>query len=350
MTIKIMDESYFKKSGTLMILFLLIVLSFLILKPIILSITVGVILSVIFAPVYDRVFKITKSKNFSSTIICLILIILILLPIWFLTPIFIKQSMEVFIFSQQMDFTTPLKSIFPSLFASEEFSEQVGSILLSFVTNATNSIVNSFSKVILNFPTLFFQMVVVFFTLFFVLKDKEQFLDYIKSLSPFSKNVEEKFFKSSRDITLSVIYGQVLIGIIQGIITGLGFFIFNVNNALFLTLLASLAGIFPVIGTTIIWLPVAIYLFIGDSTIAALGIVAFGLVSSSIDNILRPMIVSKRTRMHPLVLLIGMIGGLFFFGILGFILGPLIIAYILIILETYRKEPSGGALALIPPK
>lgn len=333
-----MGDNHFKKPEVLIILSLLVVLSFLILKPIILSITMGIILAVVFSPVYNWIFKRTNSKNLSSTIICIFLVLLIILPIWFLTPIFIKQSLDVYIFSQQIDFATPLKSVSPSFFASEEFSEQVGSIISSFVTNTTNSIVNSFASLILNFPKIFFQLIVLFFTLFFILRDKEQFYDYVRSLSPFSKEVEKKLFKSSRDITLSVIYGQVVIGIIQGFIVGLGFFIFNVNNALFLTLLASLAGIFPVIGTTIIWLPVAIYLFIGDNLISSIGVALFGVFASSIDNILRPIIVSKRTRMHPLVLLIGMIGGLFFFGILGFILGPLVIAYILIILETYRTD------------
>ena len=340
-------EGHFKKPEVLIILFILLILSFLILRPILLSIIVGIILALVFAPVYDWIYRKTNLKNLSSTIVCVFVILMIILPIWFLTPIFIKQSFEVYVFSQQIDFITPLKSISPSLFASEEFSEQVGSIISSFVSNTTNSIVNYFAKLLLNFPTLFFQLVVVFFTLFFILRDKEQFFDYMKSLSPFSKDVEYKLFKSSKDITLSVIYGQVFIGIIQGIIVGIGFFIFNVNNALFLTLLASMAGIFPVIGTTIVWLPVAIYLFIGDNIIASIGVAVFGIFASSIDNILRPLIVAKRTRMHPLVLLIGMIGGLFFFGILGFILGPLILAYILIILETYRIESIQGAF--IPP-
>lgn len=343
-----MDDDYFKKFGTLIILLILIVLSFLVLKPILLSIIIGIILAVVFAPIYDFIFKITNSKNLSSTIICIFLALIIILPIWFLTPIVLQQSFEVYLFAQQIDFVTPLKSFFPSVFASEAFSEEIASILFSFVTNLANIAVNSFAKFILNFPAFFFQLIVVFFTLFFVLRDKEQFSDYVKGISPFSKEVEKKLFKSSRNITLSVIYGQVFIGLIQGVITGIGFFIFNVNNALFLTLLASLAGIFPVIGTTIIWLPVAIYLFIGDNTLASIGVAVFGVFASSIDNILRPMIVSRRARMHPLILLIGMIGGLFFFGILGFILGPLILAYIFIILETYRTERVKKGV-FIPP-
>ena len=123
---------------------------------------------------------------------------------------------------------------------------------------------------------------------------------------------------------------------------GLGFFIFNVPNPLFLMLLAILAGMFPIIGTAIVWIPVIIYLFIAGSIFPAIGVAAFGIVSSVIDNILKPIIVSRRTRMHPLLILIGMIGGLLLFGIFGIILGPLILAYVLILLEVYRNKDIKG--------
>jgi len=335
-----MDDEYFKKIVTTIILFILIVLSFLILRPILLSIIMGIILVVVFTPLYGRVLKVIKNENFSALLIVFILIFLILLPLWFLTPIFIKQSFEVYLASQQIDFITPLKNIFPSFFTSEEFATEIGSILHSFVTKTANSFVNSFSRLILNFPILFLQLIVVFFTFFFVLRDKDKLISYIKSILPFSKSVEKKLFDSSRDITFSVVYGQIATGVIQGLIVGLGFFIFKVSNSLFLTSLAILAGIFPIIGTTIVWLPVVIYLFIAGNLFSAFGVGIFGITSFGIDNIIRPILVSKRARMHPLLILIGMIGGLLFFGILGFILGPLIIAYVLIVLEIYR----GGAI------
>ncbi|MDP7520736.1 MAG: AI-2E family transporter [Candidatus Pacearchaeota archaeon] len=342
-----MDKDYFNKIVTTIILGVLIVLSFFLLKPILLSIIVGIILAFIFNPVYNWIFKITKLQNLSAGLICVLLILLIFLPLWFFTPIFIEQSFEVYLASQQMDFVTPLKNIFPSLFASEEFSAEIGSVLYSFVTKMTNSLVNLLSQLILNFPTIFLQLIVTFFTFFFVLRDKDIIVSYLQSILPFSKDIEKKLFESSKGITSSVIYGQVIIGMIQGLIVGLGLFIFNIPNALFLTLLASLAGIFPIIGTTIVWLPIVIYLFIKGSTFSAIGITMFGITSNVIDNVIRPAFVSKKTRMHPLLVLIGMIGGLFLFGILGFIIGPLIIAYVLIILEIYRLKKTSGILTVL---
>lgn len=337
-----MDDVYFRKIITGIILIGLVVLSFFLLKPILLSIIVALILAFIFTPVYDWLHRIIKAKNLAALLVCFLLILLIVLPIWFLTPIIINQSVKIYLISQEMDFVTPLKNIFPSLFASEEFSAEIGSILHSFVVKITNSLVNFFSQLILNFPTLFLQFLIVFFTFFFVLRDKEKLVSYIKSLLPFSKDVEKKLFKSSKDIASSVLYGQVLIGIIQGLTIGIGFFIFKIPNALLLTLFACLAGIFPIIGPLIVWIPVLIYLLIAGNNFPAIGILVFGVMSATIDNFLRPIFVSRRTMLHPALILIGMIGGLLLFGFLGFILGPLILAYLLIILEVYRGKKLPG--------
>ncbi len=339
-----MDDTYFKKIITIIVLAILIVLSFLLVRPILLSITIGFILAFIFTPIYNRLHKIIKIKNVSSFLICFLLIVLIVLPLWFLTPVFIDQSIKLYLAAQQMDFVTPLRNIFPSLFTSEAFSAEIGSITHSFITNMTNSLMNSFSQLVLNFPTLLLQLFVVLFTFFFALRDKEKIVSYIKSLLPFSENIEKKLFKSTKEITSSVIYGQVIVGIIQGLIAGVGFFIFGVPNALLLTLFASLAGIFPIIGPFVVWIPVAIYLVIAGNTFSALGVILFGLIASTIDNFLRPLFVSKMTKIHPALILIGMIGGFLLFGVLGFILGPLILAYLIIVLEIYRNKKIPGIL------
>ncbi len=339
-----MEDLDIKKITIVAIFAVLVVLLFLLLRPILISIVTGIILAFIFTPLYNWLNRLIGSRTVSASIISVILVLLILLPIWFFTPILIQQSFKIYQTSQQLDLITPLKNVFPNLFASEEFSGEVGNIISSFISRIANTASNFFSNIILNFPTLFLQIVVIAFTFFFTLRDQEELLLYVRSTIPFSRDVEKKFFEYTKGITTSVIYGQVIVGILQGLIVGAGFFLLGVPNALLLTLLACLAGIFPVIGTTIIWLPAALYLLIAGNTFSAIGLTLFGLVSTVGDNIIRPLIVSRRTRMHSALILIGMIGGLFLFGILGFILGPLIIAYLLIILELYRKKRTPSIL------
>ena len=337
-----MQNNYYKNIASTVILAVLLLLSFLLMKPILISILTGVLLAFLFSPLYKRLNKALKSRNLSTTIIILILVGLIIIPLWFLIPLLVDQSVKIYISSQQINFVALLQSIFPSLAGADAFSTEIGSVVYSFVTNITNSVMNTFSKLILNFAKIFLHLLVALFTFFFTLRDGDKFLSYIQSILPFNKDVEKKLFKSSKDITYSVLYGQVVLGVVQGIFVGIGFFIFGVPNALFLTLLACLAGIFPIIGTTIIWLPVAIVMLIGGGVGPFFGILVFGIISMIIENFLKPIFVSKRTNLNSAIILLGMVGGILFFGILGIILGPLILAYLLIVLEIYRDKRIPG--------
>jgi len=337
-----MEKDYFNKIAVTLILAVLIVFSFLVLRPILMSIIGGIILAMVFIPVNKWLNKKIKSPNLSAGIICTILIVLVLVVAWFLVPVLIKQSFKMYLSIQQLDITLSLQEFFPSIFSSQELGSQISNVISNFLENFAGKVVDYFSQFVLNLPTILLQLAVVLFTFFFVLRDEEFIKDYIKSLLPFSKDVEKKLFESSRGITMSVLYGQVIVGIIQGVIAGIGFFIFGVPNALFLTLISIIAGILPIVGAAFIWMPVALYLLVAGNLVSAIGVGVIGSFASTIDNFIRPLIVSQKTKLHTGIVFIGMIGGLFLFGILGLILGPLIIAYLLIILEIYRNKKLKG--------
>ena len=343
-----MDREYFRRLTSTGIILILLILSFLLLKSILLAIIFALILAFLFHPLYLRVNKFFNSKNLSAALMCLVLAAIIILPIWFLTPILIKQSLEIYISTQSLDFVTPLKNIFPSIFASETFSQEVGSVISSFVSKASNSFTNIFADLIRNFPILGLQLLIVFFIFFFALKDQEKFSEYIKSILPFPKEIEEKLFESSRGITRSVIYGQVFLGIIQGLLVGIGLWIFHVPNALLFTILAALAGIFPIVGTVIVWAPIAIFLFMTGNPIAGIGVTIFGILSSIVEVFVKPILIARSVNMHSAIILVGMIGGVLLFGVLGVILGPLVLAYLLIVLEIYRNKKLPGVFIQHP--
>lgn len=333
-----MEETNLKKIMVVVLLGALFILSFFLLKPILLSIVLGILLAFIFSPVYNLFIKVLKNKNLTSLIICFFLLLIMLLPIIFLTPILINQSIKLFVASQDLDLVTPFKLIFPSLFLSPEFSLSMANTIQSFVTKTASSLMNSFANIILELPTIILQLIVIFFTLFYLLRDKEEIIKYVRSILPFSSEVEDRLFKASKDVTSSVLYGMIIVGTLQGIITGIGFFIFGVPNALLLSLFAVLAGVLPILGPAIIWVPVAIYLLIGGNTFAVLGIVIFGILSHIPDYLVRPLLLSKRTKLNPAIASIGMIGGILFFGVLGVILGPLILSYLIIVMELFKKK------------
>jgi predicted PurR-regulated permease PerM len=311
-----MDEEYFKKLMTMGIIGALIVLSFLLLKPILLSIIAGFLLAFIFSPIYNLLHKGIKSKGAPAVILVLLLFTIILLSLWFFTPILIDESIKLYRASQQLDIVTPLKNLLPSLFKSSGFSQEVANAVHSFITNLTNSLMNYLSGILLELPNIAAQILVIFFTFYYALRDKEMIIGYIKSLLPFSKEVEKRLFDSTRDITSSVLFGQILIGLVQGIILGIGFFIFGIANPLLMTVLAIFLCALPIVGPSFVGIPIAIFLLIGGNTVSAVGILIFTAISSLSDHFTRPLFVAKRAKLHSGLVIIGMVGGFILFGIL----------------------------------
>ncbi len=312
----------------------LLILSFWIMRPILIATISGLILAYIFYPVYLRVLKIVREKNISSLIVVLLFLLIIFLPVWFLFPMVMRQIFDVYIYSQKVDLVGSLRTLFPP-----EFSTDAMSVVHTVVSSSINTVFNQATNFLTNVATILLQFVVVIFIFFFGMRDADNLKEYVKGISPFSKELESSLEEQFKGITNSVIYGHIIVGVLQGILTGIGLFIAGVPNVLMLTFIAIIASVIPVIGAWLVWIPASIYLFISGHTGSATFLVLYGAIFVSwIDNFLRPYIVSKRAKISSAVVLVGMIGGLIVFGIIGLVIGPLILAYLLVLLEAYKNK------------
>jgi predicted PurR-regulated permease PerM len=182
------------------------------------------------------------------------------------------------------------------------------------------------------------QIFVFLFTLFFAIRDSEKLKEYASEVSPFSKATEKRFLREFRGITNTVILGQVLIGVIQGVSLGIGLWLLGVSHVLTWTILASILSMIPIFGSWLIWIPMVAIMFVkGETTNGMILLLYSAIFVSNIDNIIRPYILSRSTKLPIFVSLVGTIGGLYFLGILGLVLGPLILAYAIIIIDFYRE-------------
>ena len=324
-----------KAVGVILIIFL-IILSYILVKPILAAIIWGLIFAYIFYPLYKKINKIIKNKSLSALIIVLIILAIIMLLLWFLTPIFIKQSFNIYNYIQNLDWAKQIQELFPGL--KEQVSKDFLLSINNFIGKIANIALNSFVNIIIEFPKIVLYLFIGSLTFFFVLRDGDQLVQYAKEISPLTKESGKKFFVQFKNITKSIVYGQVIVGLVQGIACGIGLLIFGVPNALLLTLVAIILAVFPIIGPMLVWIPASIYLALSGNLGAGIGLAVYGIIVVSwIDNVTRAILVTKRVKMHPLLIWIGMMGGLLAFGILGLVLGPLIIAYLIIVLDFYKK-------------
>jgi len=312
----------------------LIIFSFVVIWPILLSIISGLILAYIFSPVYKLIFKLFKEKNISSFIIVLLILFLIFIPLWFLFPIVTRQLFDAYTYIQKIDLSGILGKILPQTVSTDSIA-----MINSFISKLVNSIFSKSTDFFVNIPNLLLQALVILIVFFFALRDSDKLKEYVKGISPFSPSFEDSLVKQFKDITNSVIFGHIITGIVQGLFTGLGLWVFGVHQVLILTLLAMLAAVIPVLGAWLVWLPAAIYLFMQGSTGAGIGLFLYGAIFISwIDNFLRLYIISKRTTVSTVVIFVGMIGGLIIFGLIGLVIGPLILAYLIIVLDAYKNK------------
>ena len=336
-SIMVMTSIGMRRFVVFSLIILLLVLAFIVIKPIFMSIASGLLLAYIFLPLYKRANKIIKEKNTASLVICALLILIVIVPLWFIIPLAIKQTFDFFNVVQGINIKSTIEKIF--LTSDLQFQQEVTTSIITFVGKVTTSSLNALINLFLDLPSILLHVAVVLFVFFFTMRDHEKLKKYISELSPIKKEKEQILSNNFRAITSSIVYGYVITGLIQGLATGIGLFIFGVPRALILTLFAIFASIFPLFGPWLVWVPVAIYLFIKGNTAVAIGFTLYSaLFVSLIDNFLRPYIVSRRTGISPVIVLVGMIGGLLVFGILGILFGPLILSYLILLLTAYKDK------------
>ena len=340
----------------LVIFLFMLVLSFLIVKPFITTIITAIIISYIFYPLFAKIQKKTKSKNLSATIIILITILMLTIPFFFVVNTITKESYVVYLLARQRissgevfaacdgkenvlcsisDFTKELLENPKTSYQLEKAAER-----------STNYIIEYMSDFVFSVPVILLNFFIMIFIMFYVLKDASRIYHKFKDLIPLTKQHKERVLKKFNDVTYAVVYGTLIIGLAQGLLGGFGLFIFGIPSPVLWGALMIIASIIPFVGPPVIWVPIVAFhllnaLSVNDSTQITKGIfmiIYFVFIVSTIDNILKPKVIGQRSQVHPALVLLGVVGGISFFGIIGVIIGPVILAVFVAFLQIYESE------------
>jgi predicted PurR-regulated permease PerM len=184
--------------------------------------------------------------------------------------------------------------------------------------------------------SLLLDLLVMLYAMFFFFRDGPKIIEKIFYYTPLTHEDEALLLERFTSVTRATIKGTVVIGVIQGALAGLGFWVAGIGGAAFWGTLMAVLSVVPGIGAALIWVPAVIYLFItGQSVPGVLLLIWCAAVVGTIDNILRPILVGKDAKMPDLLILIGTLGGLFLFGAIGFIVGPIVCGLFLSVWEIY---------------
>jgi predicted PurR-regulated permease PerM len=181
-----------------------------------------------------------------------------------------------------------------------------------------------------------FMLFVMLYAMYFFLMDGEKLILKILYYLPLEDRDERRMLEKFTSVTRATLKGSAVIGILQGGLAGIAFAVVGIPSAVFWGAIMTVLSIIPSIGAAVIWLPAAVILAVTGHVIKAIGLAIFcAVVVGSLDNLLRPILVGKDTQMHELMIFLGTLGGIFMFGIVGIIIGPIIAALFVTVWDIY---------------
>ena len=324
------------------------VVTFFIFQPFLISIVVAAILATLFQGVYGFFLRHTAGrKGLSSLATSAAVFLLIVIPVSLVIILVVNEIASFYsIFSQSGDFyqlhIAPLAAqlqkgssiqsrLFQQLLSKETFTQystQLGQNILIIAQGAYQSIIH-----------IIFLALVMFFSLYYFLINGKDIVKKIMYISPLQDKHEKLLIKKFVSISRSTIKGMIIIALMQGITGAIMFYIAGIPSVATWAVLMGILSVIPLFGSSIIWIPAAIIMLLGGHLWAGIFLLAIGfVVISSIDNFIRPWIVGRDMEMHPLITLFATLGGLWLFGIIGFIIGPIVVALFLSLWDIYGVE------------
>lgn len=328
-------EEHKEKKYMFIIFFVVIALvSLFMIRAFAIPIIGAILLSYIFYPVYKRVYAIVRNKNIASLLTIILVIVILIIPVVFAANALLSESLQFFRTVKGLEL-----SEIDALTSKISDDVEVQAYIKDMVTNLSLRVARAASEFVFTLPAKILALFVMLFTMFYLLKEGSSLIATLGKHVPLKESHRTNIAKRINSVLYASIFGIIVIAFIQGLLGAIGFWIFGVRSPILWGMVMVILAMLPLIGTYVVWLPAALYkIYIGE-TFNGIGLLLYGtLIVSTIDNIIRPKIVSERGRIHPVFVLLGVLGGLQVFGLLGLILGPIILSVFIVLIEIYLLE------------
>ena len=330
---------------------LLLVLSIFIVRPFILSIFMGAFLAYVLYPLYKKLQGKITNNTTNALLICILVLIVLVVPGAYFVKSLVKESYILYLVVKQklaVGFFQNCGNSFceglTSFAQNSNFQHQIQEISRT----ATNWVIEKGSNLLVSVPRIVLNLFVMFFTLFYFLKDGHQLATKFTKYLTMPDGKYTLVLRRLKQILHGLTYGYLLVAFIQGVIGALGFFIFGISSPIFWGLIMALLSLLPFIGAGVIWVPAALIMFLdgifqGSNWIVVKAILLFlyGFFAiSGLDNILRPKLMGNKAKIHPAVVMLGIFGGAIVLGPFGVLIGPLVLSLTVVIFDVYGGEKS----------
>ncbi len=334
--------------------------SYNVIYPFFSAILSGILLAFAVHPIYDFLKVIIKNETFRAVVITFLLFIFLTAPFVYVLSHVTRQS----VFDQSDELYKDIKKrLLEGNILGIECADAISSIckvnnsinkwlrtekVKNYITNISEQTINHITALMINIlltvPSILFNLIISILATFYFLRDGKFLSQRLIGLLPLRGHHREELFTKAYDVTYAVVYGSLLVALIQAVYAGIGFSLLQFPNALFVAILIGFTALIPYLGAWIVWVPTVISYIIIQSAAGNINpgywiiLVIFALSISLIDNFIKPFIIGSGAKVNALLIFVGVIGGLMFFGVLGFIFGPIVLALTQVLFEMYERE------------
>lgn len=310
-------------------------------------------------PLYVRLRRVLGcNKHLASLMTLFVMVVIVLIPTVWLIVVLVGQALDVsdLLSSWIKDamqnpgrVTSYLQHLplYDQVMAHRDLIMQQAGDAASL---ASKLLVDWVSSLTLGTANFIFMAFVLLYSMYFLQMDGPKLIERILYYLPLKTSDERLMLEKFTSVTRATLKGSLLIGLLQGTLAGIAFAVAGIGNSVFWGTVMAVLSVIPNVGAALVWIPAVIILIAQGETVTGVGLGLFcGLVVGSLDNVLRPILVGKDTKMHELMIFFSTLGGIFMFGLPGIFIGPLIASLLMSIWEIYGVEfadvlPEVGSL------
>lgn len=324
------------------------IVSFLVLKPFLITIALAAIFAVVLQPMHRLIVRKLKFPDSVAALTSLFLgCLFVIIPLSLIGLLVFNQSSDAYtqlvngtsVTSAQQVATSIGSWLEPYIPGATAYIQTISLELNTYATQALQWLIQHVGVAFASVLGLFLRLLIFLMALYYFLKEGAALEQALIKKSPLLDEDAAAIFKQLSRTVSSVVKGSLAIACIQGLLAGIGFFIFGVPNAALWGVTTSLAALIPGVGTSLVLIPAIIYLFAIGNTTLGIGLLLWGtLLVGLIDNFLSPRLMGREAQLHPLVILLSVLGGVLLYGPAGLFLGPLTVSLLFAVYTVYSNQ------------
>jgi predicted PurR-regulated permease PerM len=317
------------------------VLSFFILQPFLYPLILAMIAATVFHPIHTALLRRTKGEGALAALLStLVVCVVVIVPLTFLVVQIFQEATVLYTALAHNGsvslFSGSVQRVLQDLASISPVPLAASVDVQAYITQVLQGLLRELGPLFASFAKILISTFIFLVALYYFFKDGIRLKKSVVALSPLQDVHDETIFSKLAIAVNSVVRGNLAVACIQGLLTAIGFALFGVPNPALWGGITAIAALVPSVGTSLIVAPAIAYLYFTGAASAALGLLVWGVLAIGlVDNILGPKFVERGMRIHPLLILLSILGGISLFGPMGFLLGPIVLALLFALLEIY---------------